>query len=378
MTRRTWMGILALTAVCGCSKGAKAPTGPPSATSGAVFITSRPLSAQLTLDGAATGNLTPQFKAQLSLAAHTVKLKMVGYAETTLTVTPVAGATETVSVALRPLPGTPRSFATWKQLDAASVSLAAGPGGTIYATTSASFYILSSSGLTLHQVTLPVVTQDGVGLAVDSQGNAYFGHSEMLYVYSGAGIQQAVLGEYGGGSAFQRSPECAIGRADTALVVDPAAGVGTQLQRYVGFAYSSSVALDSVLYHIAVDPTDGTVYAFGSEASTPFGPSLAIMKLSATGQRLARWPTAVNGSITVAPDHSIYVAGQDPSSIVADGGGAGRIQHFSSAGTLLAEWGVENIVYRADFFGIRGIALDPGGNIYVTDYNGRRIIRFAP
>lgn len=339
MTRRAGLVALSILSLCGCSKGGKSPTDPPPPTSGAVFVRSVPASARITLDGAATGTLTPQFYYQMSLTAHTLKLRMVGYADSTLTFTPVAGATETVSVALRPLPGTPRSFATWKQLDGASVSLASGPAGTIYATSTASFYVLSSSSQTLAQVALPVVTQPGVGLAVESNGNAHFGHARWLYAYSSAGAQLGVLGEYGGLANFHQSPECAMGRADTLFVVDPAAGVGTQLQRYVGLSYTSSVTVDSVLYHLAIDATDGTVYAFGSEASVPYGPSLAVMKLSATGQRLARWPTAVNGSITVAPDRSIYVAGSDPASVTPDGGGAGRIQHFSSTGTLLGEWG---------------------------------------
>lgn len=377
MTRRVGLVAFSILLLCGCSKG-KNPTSPPPPTSGAVLVRSVPASALMTLDGSATGTLTPQFYYQMSLTAHTLKLRMVGYAESTVTFTPVAGATETVSVALRPLPGTPRSFATWKQLDNASLSVATGPGGTIYATSTASFYVLSASAQTLAQVALPVVTQGGVGLAVESNGNAHFGHARWLYAYSPAGVQLGVLGEYGGPAHFQQSPECAMGRGDTLFVIDPAAGVGTQLQRYVGLTYTSSVTVDSVLYHLAIDAADGTVYAFGSEASVPYGPSLAVLKLSATGQRLARWPTAVNGSITVAPDRSIYVAGLDPASMTPDGGGAGRIQHFSSAGTLLAEWGVENLSYRANFFSIRGIVADASGRIYVTDFNGNRIIRFTP
>jgi outer membrane protein assembly factor BamB len=373
---RLW--ILALLLPCACSKGAKTPTGPPAPTSGAVFIASHPLTAQLTLDGAPTGKLTPQFYSQLSLAAHTLKVRMVGYAESTLTFTPIAGATETVSVALRPLPGTPRSFATWKQLDRVSVSVAAGPGGNIYATTDGNFYVFSASAQTITQVTLPVLTQIGVGLAVDSQGNAFFGHARWLYAYSQAGSLLALLGEYGGPSNFNQSPVCAIGRADTVFVVDPSAGVGTQLQRYVNLAFESAVGIDSVLYDIAIDQVDGTVYAFGSDASVPYGPSRSVMKLSATGQRLAQWPTAVNSSITVAPDRSIFVAGLDPASLMPDGGGAGRIQHFSNTGTLLAEWGVENIIYRANIFSIEGIAVDASGRVYVTDFNGKRIIRFVP
>lgn len=361
--------------VVACSKGSKPPTAPQP---GDVDVRSIPSSAGIFLDGAATGTITPNTLAGLTVGNHTLGLRVVGYADTTFSFAPDLDAPKTLTIALRPLSGTPQSFSTWATLDGASESLARGPGGTIYATTYYSFYVLSSSAQILTRTPLPEVTRPGLGLAVDSQGRAYFGHSEWLYVFSSTGATLARLGERGSILEFTHDPESALGRGDTVFVVERWFGIGTEVQRYSGTTYRSSFWVDSMLFHIAIDQVDGTIFAIGSDLSSPTIPSNTVMKFSPGGQLLTRWATAVNGAITVGPDHSVYVAGRDRSTITPDGGGGGRIQQFSSAGVLLREWGVENAVYSASSFEIEGIVVDGAGTIYVTDFNGDRIIRFSP
>jgi hypothetical protein len=173
--------VVSIMMLAGCGSHAK-PTAP-APSPGAVFVRSTPLEAQISLDGVSTGTLTPNGLPSLSRAQHTLRLHMVGYADSTFTFTTPAGTPETLAVALRPLLGTPRSFAIWQDMrvveghNGGVTGIAAGPGGTMYATTFASFFVFSSAGGVVTHAFLPY--DDFVaGLTVNSHGEAYFGQVE--------------------------------------------------------------------------------------------------------------------------------------------------------------------------------------------------------
>ncbi len=83
---------------------------PPPPTTGGLQVTSTPAGAAITLDGAASGRITPWTFSGLAPGAHAVRLALDGYLWTTDSVRVVAGDTVSVSRSLRP--GTPVYVAT--------------------------------------------------------------------------------------------------------------------------------------------------------------------------------------------------------------------------------------------------------------------------
>ena len=370
--------VLAVVAM-GCGKSSKRLIAPPAPTTGSVYLRSIPSSAKVLLNGSWVGNLTPELFGDISAATHQLTFRMVGYRDTTIAFTIRAGMTDTLKVALPPLPGTPRAFSKWQDLGGLALSVAVGPGGKVFATTSTKFWVFSSAGQTLASTPLPY-QQPAYNLAVNSQGQTYFGHAGYLYKYSDTGALLAKIGEPPGGvTAFADDPRPAVGRSDTILVAVPQRD--HPLYRFHNDVYQGDfrASVDSTLYAIACNPTDGTIYALASDRNWDGGtPSKKILKLSPSGQVLGQWGTAVRGAIAVGPDGSVYVAGEDAASLAPDGAAAGRIQHYSNSGVLLSEWGVENLSYLGGSFEIYGLAVDLSGSVYVTDFNGNRILRFVP
>lgn len=373
--------LIAAIAMClaliSCSKKSTGPTAPPAPTSGSLFVRSIPSTARLQLDGVSVEVLTPKLFQNLSLSQHSIGMSMVGYADTTLTPTPTPGAIDTLNIALRPLAGTPRSFTTWKDLGEVTLSVAVGPTGKIYATSFYHFWVFSSTGDELTKVGLPFA-EPAQSVAVNAAGQAYFGHDSYLYKFSETGTQLAKIGEPPGGvTRFDAEPQPAITRGDSVIVAVPQYDHG--LSRYFNDAYAGDVwaSVDSTLYAIACNPSDGTIVAVASDRNR-LARSKRILKLAPNGQVLAQWGTAVNDAVAVGPDGSVYVAGSDAATFTADGAGAGRVQRFTSSGTLIAEWGVENASYLHDLFMIPGIGVDASGKVYLTNFNGHRIIQFVP
>jgi formylglycine-generating enzyme required for sulfatase activity len=66
---------------------------------GVVFVTGRPADAELSVDGKPVGKATQRLR--LTTRLHTLKLEKTGYAAQSLTVTPRAGASQTVSFTLK-------------------------------------------------------------------------------------------------------------------------------------------------------------------------------------------------------------------------------------------------------------------------------------
>lgn len=367
---------LLLLALVGCSKSSSVPNAPPPG-SGALFVRSVPASAELALDGNLTGSRTPKLLSGVSSSGHAIRLRMVGYADSVLTVTPTAGSTDTVSVSLRPLPGTPRTFSVWKDLGQIAWGLAPGPGGTIYATTSSYFWVLGPTGQTVTQAGLPLQLQS-FGLTVNSAGQAYFGYEGRIRKYSQAGTELTSLGDpLSGGTDFDPVPYPALGRNDTLWAVTRDRDL--PLFRFAGDAFHSSVwaSVDSTLYAIACNQSDGTIYAVASQRNLST-PSRSILKLAANGQVLTQWVPVVSRAIALGPDGSVYVAGRDEASLTTDGAGSGRVQRYSSNGALIAEWAVENVLYTWSACDIPALAVDGSGDVYLCDYNGHRILKFVP
>jgi len=112
---------------------------------------------------------------------------------------------------------------------------------------------------------------------------------------------------------------------------------------------------------LAVDH-DGNVYV------ADFG-NCRIQKFDAKLKALAAWGKRGTGpgefqdpcGVAIGPDNNVYVADTWNS----------RIQVFNATGVFLREW-------KADFFGPRGIAVDPRtGSVFVVDTGNGRVFRFS-
>ena len=77
------------------------PTDPVATEKGSVLLVSVPAGAQIWLSGSNTGKVTPDSLTNLTIADHTVTLKLAGYFDTTFTVRPTANQSVTRTVVLR-------------------------------------------------------------------------------------------------------------------------------------------------------------------------------------------------------------------------------------------------------------------------------------
>src|SRR5262249_4194018 len=87
-----------------CSKTGGGPTAPRPPATGQVVLISHPAAATVLVNGALVSRYTP-CSLDTAAATYAIRLSLLGYADTTLSVT-IPASPETVSVALRPLAGT--------------------------------------------------------------------------------------------------------------------------------------------------------------------------------------------------------------------------------------------------------------------------------
>jgi DNA-binding beta-propeller fold protein YncE len=123
---------------------------------------------------------------------------------------------------------------------------------------------------------------------------------------------------------------------------------------------------------VAVDHTGRLLVA------DPSGRKLALV--AANGTPLHAWGGAGTGNgqfngqfnpgiggVAVAPDGTIY----------ATDTWNGRVEEFTPSGTFVRAWGKQNLSQDKlgpyDFYGPRGVAVAPNGNLYVADTGHKRI-----
>jgi DNA-binding beta-propeller fold protein YncE len=112
---------------------------------------------------------------------------------------------------------------------------------------------------------------------------------------------------------------------------------------------------------VAIDPRAGA--AGTSVAYTVDTVSRRVVKFSGTGKVLLSWPLPVasnlRASLAVDAAGNVYVAS-----------GANYLYKYSPTGTLLSRWG--------KFGGLRGIALDRAGNVYLAQYQAKLVAERSP
>ena len=97
-----------------------------------------------------------------------------------------------------------------------------------------------------------------------------------------------------------------------------------------------------------------------------------IQKFTSAGTYLTQW------AIANSPASSVTNAAVDALGdvYVANGGPGSNLQKFRSDGSLVAQWGSYGSG-NGQFAPPYGLAVDPTGNVYVCDYGGSRIVKFA-
>jgi sugar lactone lactonase YvrE/transcriptional regulator with XRE-family HTH domain len=212
------------------------------------------------------------------------------------------------------------------------------------------------------------------GTAVDAQGNVYVTDSlhNRLVKLSPAGT---LLQVWGGPGRFQDPYGIALDRGGSIYVteqvssrLDKLSPTGELLWRTGGGAGGPFNALAGV----ATD-SQGNVYVADAGNNR-------IVVVSASGHYLREWGTA-------GPATGDF---QSPFGIAVDATGHvyvadslnNRIQQFSSTGTYLDQWGDTGPgsggTEPGQFHNPEGLAVDPSGNVYVSDTGNDRIQELAP
>lgn len=373
--------------VVGCggkqSGGPTGPTGP-----GNLAVSSSPMTAQVKLlDGTATFSTPHEFDG-IAVGDHVVRLSFVGYADTVISVHVSSTATATLSATLRPLAGTPRSFALWKSYTSSVNGLDRAPDGAFYALTGTSenFHVYAADGSTITNAQV----EFGLGAMgspyINSFGDAYYrvSGSQGYYVHKHArdGHLWDVLNKRNTAVGFNIVDGITIGIADTLYVVDSDGGGGYDLEKYnVNDVWTNRT------WHLPSGFIPGPIlvdadnFTYICNDKTALGDSGTVYKFDSGGNLQSSWRTHGARAATLAPDGTIYVASTTQLPVTAEVAGepvvVGRIQRFSPSGALLEQWGVENPQNPSrEFFSIGGIAVD-GPNVYVADPYGKRILKFT-
>jgi sugar lactone lactonase YvrE len=102
-----------------------------------------------------------------------------------------------------------------------------------------------------------------------------------------------------------------------------------------------------------------------------------VVKLSPSGQILARWPVPSDPNVPGSPEPTGVAVDQQDNLYVLDCR-AYRIVKLSPAGTVLAAWDAPNKDTSGQTCGLGGPALDGQGTIYVTDFTNSHVEKFSP
>ena len=354
----TFLVAAALTSGCSSKSAPTAPTGPAT-----LVVISSPGAVPIMIDGAAPTAYTP---ATLSLTAgsHAVRFTYLGYRDSTITVSLAAATRETLTVALGPGPGTPRSFGTFQALNGHPDDLAAGPYGPVFVTANAPG---GGRALTAYSLDGTVLGESWLGysgtsgLAVAANGDAYIAQrlsatSFVLNHYTSTASQPIPI--YYNGGLWQWSPRAAMGTGDTLLVLcnEPQLAVFGVVRRYIADVLIDEWETGMNVDQIQVDRAARRCYLMGA--------SDTVYVVSTGGQALTRWKAGLlngnPGKMAIGLDGSLYVADLT------------TIRHFTGDGAPLGAWGVGGIG------GVWGLGVDAQGRIYVAANATQQIVRYVP
>jgi PEGA domain-containing protein len=350
-----------------CSKKTTAPPPPGPST---LVIVSVPSSVPVTLNGTATGKISPAQFTGLAPGQYRFGLSFVGYGDTTITRAVSASTTDTLSVSLQPAPGTPRFISRWKALSGYPVGLASGPSGSLYVSTTLppALLMYSTGGALIGSASPPNVPGQA---AAASNGDAYLFDFDDARSSSGGALEKysssgASLGSlpYALNIFSWPAGVPAIAANDTLLVLanSPRNAVVGQVHVLVHDTFATLWNAGRELTSIAVASDLHRCFAI----NCPYTCSDTVWVYTTTGQFVGTWRSGLTGTIAIAatPAGDVYLAGKGPT-------GINEVRRFTAAGAMVAKWGV-------DIGTISGMAVEPTGLLYLGDWYARCIVRYAP